>query len=114
MTFKPLFAAAALTFGLVTASHAQTTDFGQDWSDPINNTFFTDSTRGTLNSDADMLSRWKVLSKQEQEMVLSACSKHDAETSTTTTDSSGVATTTTTGTISDVNIKSICSYVSRL
>ncbi len=114
MNTKTLFTAAALTLGLVTVSQAQTTDFGQDWDSPINDTFFTDSTRTMLRADSDMLSRWEVLSEQEKEMVLSACNKHKNETPTTTsTDSTGTTTTTTVGSVSDINIEKICSYVSR-
>jgi hypothetical protein len=78
-----IVAALALSFGLSTAAMAQTdaTTNGQimlpmGWEGTIAETFFSDTTTGTLKSDEEIHAGWAALSAEQQAQVRSDCETH--------------------------------------
>lgn len=124
-------AIAALTLGLSTsvvfAQDAAGTDgaasgstnatdaemMPKTWSGAISDTFWSDSTAGTMREEADMKTRWSSLSSEQQAQVREDCKTYSA--SSGSNDTAGTSTTGAASTTAGAQqMTQVCGYVGKM
>lgn len=83
-------------------------DFGMDWSDDMNGTFFTDDSRSTLRSDDEIRTGLRGMNDTDRQMLRTACQNRQSAAGAGSTTATTGSTSATGRQISDANMMRIC------